>query len=83
MKQIGIKKSIYIYIKKEKELFEIKSNISPKKNVKKELKINKNESNNHFNYTTRKTINKKTNKDNIISIKKYTNNDLKKILFQS
>ena len=71
-------KKEYIYIKKEKELFEKISSISPKKNAKKELEINKNESNNHFNYTTKKKINKKTNKDNIISIKKYTNNDLKK-----
>jgi hypothetical protein len=71
-------KKEYIYIKKEKELFEKISSISPKKNAKKELEINKNESNNNFNYTTKKKINKKANKDNIISIKKYANNDIKK-----
>ena len=76
-------KKEYIYIKKEKELFEKISSISPKKNIKKELEINKNESNSHLNYTTKKKINKRTNKGNIISIKKYTNNDLKKNIITS
>lgn len=76
-------KKEYIYIKKEKELFERISDISPKRINKKELEINKNESNGHYNYTTKKIINKKINKENLISIKKYTNNDLKKNIISS
>ena len=75
-------KKEYIYIKKEKQLFEKISSISPKKNINKELEMNKNESNSHFICTTKKKINKKTNKENLISIKKYTN-DLKKNILSS
>ena len=76
-------KKQYIFIKKDNSLFE--KNISPKKNNKKEIIININDSNTHLNNINKTLLQKenkenkenrenKENKENFITVKKSNNN---------